>query len=426
MTRPLEMADTVSLGEAAAIGRIEKALFGGDERLVRVGRYEVIEPIGAGAFGKVYRARDPQLDRTIALKVLAVEHARGEDLLGEAKVMATIGHPNVAAIHDAGVLADAAPARVFLAMELVDGKHLRDWLSTPRTRPEILEVMRQAGRGLAAAHAAGIVHRDFKPENLLVGGDGRVRVVDFGLARTATAAIAPDTDVAETSTATVAGTPAYMAPELFDGAPASALTDQFAFCITLWEALYGGRPFPARSVDELRAAFERPVVVPRRPRMPRRVVLALARGLATDPARRHPAMDALVAELEPRRSARWLVAAAVAIAGLATALALALAREPAPPDPCPRATGELAGVWDAARRTAIAGAFRATGVPHAPAAFDRLAGVLDRATGEWLDAHHAACATPRAPRPTSATSSRPICSIAGWRASATGGASSPR
>ncbi|MBC7974587.1 MAG: serine/threonine protein kinase, partial [Myxococcales bacterium] len=185
--RPDGLEDTVaaitSLGEAAAIGRIEHALFGGDQRLVRLGRYEVIELIGAGAFGKVYRARDPQLARDVALKVLAVEHGRGADLLGEAQVMATVGHPNVAAIYDAGVVGDVVPPRVFFAMELVAGGNLRGWLATPRSGGEIVDVMRQAGRGIAAAHAAGIVHRDVKPENLLVGEDGRVRVVDFGLAR---------------------------------------------------------------------------------------------------------------------------------------------------------------------------------------------------------------------------------------------------
>ncbi|MBA3501635.1 MAG: serine/threonine protein kinase, partial [Deltaproteobacteria bacterium] len=232
MTRP-ELEDTVSFGEAAAIGRIERALFGGDgdAELVRVGRYEIIERIGAGAFGRVYRAKDPQLDRTIALKVLDVDRGiPNDDLLGEAKVMATIGHPNVAAIFDAGVLADTS--RVFIAMELVVGRNLREWLGTPRTVQAIAFVMRQVGQGLAAAHAAGIVHRDVKPENVLVGDDGRVRVVDFGLARVTAGRVDQDASVTSTRTGTIAGTPAYMAPELFEGAPASAASDQFAFCAT--------------------------------------------------------------------------------------------------------------------------------------------------------------------------------------------------
>ncbi len=423
--RPDGLEDTVaaitSLGEAAAIGRIEHALFGGDQRLVRLGRYEVIELIGAGAFGKVYRARDPQLARDVALKVLAAPHARGADLLGEAQVMATVGHPNVAAIYDAGVVGDVVPPRVFFAMELVAGGNLRSWLATPRRRDEILDVLRQAGRGIAAAHAAEIVHRDIKPENLLVGEDGRVRVVDFGLARAVPAGeISPATDGGEASdgtegredsdgsdasaaastairprpaaaTASLAGTPAYMAPELLAGGSATALSDQFAYCVTLWEAVCGVRPFVGSSLTELRAAFATPPVSPAKRRLPRRIARALERGLAVRPDDRHPSMDALLLALAPRRSARWWIAGVLAITALAAALAIVVARRE-PPAACPRATGELAGVWDGPRRTAIAAAFRATAVPHAEAAFDRLAAVLDRGAGEWLDARQAACA----------------------------------
>lgn len=386
---------SVSLGEAAAIGRIEKALFGGDERLVQVGRYEIIDAIGAGSFGKVYRARDPQLHRAVALKVLAVEHARGEDLLGEARIMATIGHPNVATIYDAGVVADITPPRVFLAIELVDGSHLRNWLTTARTPANILDALAQAARGLVAAHAAGVVHRDFKPENVLVGSDGRVRVVDFGLARPATTIDARAIDVDETSTATVAGTPAYMAPELLAGGQANTATDQFAFCVTLWEALYGARPFTGRSVAELTASVARPVSVPRRPRIPRRVVRALVKGLAVNPTQRHASMAALVRELEfrPRPTRRSMLVTTAASVGLAIAVVVAATRTlgMSSTEPCPRATSQLAGVWDPWRRAAIGAAFRATALPQAAATFDRVSGELDRMTNEWLDAHHAAC-----------------------------------
>lgn len=396
MTRPFASSDAVSLGEAAAIGRIEKALFGGDDRLVQVGRYEVVESIGAGGFGKVYRARDPQLDRMVALKVLTVTHSGNDDVLREAKVMATIGHPNVVAIHDAGVVADATPPCVFLAMELIDGKHLRDWLATPRTQSELLEVMRQAARGLRAAHAAGIVHRDFKPENLLIGSDGRVRVVDFGLARAATTQLAPDADLNETSTTTIAGTPAYMAPEIFTGAPASIATDQFAYCITLWEALYGARPFVARCVEQLTAAFGQPLALPRRPRVPRNVARVLRRGLATNAARRYSSMAELLLELEPPHgvSRRRTIGAGIAAGALGVALAVAITRElnsADAPELCARPTSELAGVWDPIQRATIANAFRATGLRHAQSVIERLTSGLDRATGDWIEAHREAC-----------------------------------
>ncbi len=412
--------DSTSLGEAAAIGRIQKALFGGDDRLVNLGRYEIRELIGSGAFGKVYRARDPELDRDVAIKVLvkangadgaAFDDADRDALLREARVMAALGHPNVVAVHDTGVVElSAGRVRVFIAMELVAGGNLRGWLAAPRSPAEILEVMRQAGRGLAAAHTAGIVHRDLKPDNILVGDDGRVRVGDFGLARTH----APDAVASSRSTGgqqidqpvdrmtltgAIVGTPAYMAPEQLAGGRATTLSDQFAFCVTLWEALHGTRPFAGQSVDELRAAMAQPLTVPRQGgplRAGRHVAGALARGLAADPAQRFASIDALLAALEHRRP-RWrlpVVLAATACVGLAIgaiARSGGNARDEPAADPCPLATAELAGIWDAARRAEIEHAFGRTALPFAADTFTRVATELDRDADAWLDTHHDAC-----------------------------------
>lgn len=412
MKRP-DLAATVSFGEAAAIGRIERALFGGDQRLVRLGRYEIIDVVGEGAFGKVYRARDPQLGRTIALKVLEALPARG-DVLAEARVMATIGHPNVVAIHDAGVVPaerDDAPPRVFLAMELVDGDTLAGWLAQPRSLAQRLDVLRQCGRGLAAAHAAGIVHGDFKPANALVGRDGRVRVVDFNLARPAV----PD-DGAAALASTVAGTPAYMAPELWRGEAPSERSDQFALCATAWEVVFGARAFDAASLEALRAQIAEGAAPspPRRPAVPARVARAIARGLARDPAARHASIAAVVAALEPRRSRAIAIGVALATAALGVGIGAIATGGPRAPAACPRATSELAGVWDPARKDAIAAAFSTAGAPAA--AFARVSGALDRATTGWLDAHTAACEATHVRHTQSAILlDRRMACLADWR-----------
>jgi eukaryotic-like serine/threonine-protein kinase len=399
----------LSLGERAAIGRIEKALFGGGDRLVKVGRYEIGVLLGSGAFGKVYRARDPELARDVALKVTEAPlgDADRDELLAEARVMATIRHPNVAVVHDVGVvevdaghespadpLAATTPGatgggriRVFIVMELVAGANLRDWLAAaPRTRREIVDVLRQAGRGLAAAHAKGIVHRDFKPENVLVDGDGRALVIDFGLARSPVAAVADD--------APIAGTPAYMAPEQLAGGKASPVTDQFAYAVTMWEALHGIRPFLGTTLAELRSAFAQPPRTSGR-RLPSRVRGVLARALSADPAARFPSLDAMLVALD-RRRARWLVPLGFAVtAGAAVAGWIVATRPAEAVDPCARPTGELAGVWDAAKRDAIATAFHA--FPRGDAVFAHVAPTLDRATTAWLDARRDACLVAQKP-----------------------------
>ena len=401
MTRSDDELTGLSLGERAAIGRIEQALFGGDARLVRVGRYEVGTLLGSGGFGKVYRARDPELSRDVALKVVEAVGDR-EQLLREARVMATINHPNVAQVHDVGVLEAGGVTRVFVVMELVVGHDLRAWLARePRSTAAVLDVVRQAGRGLAAAHAAGVIHRDFKPENVLVGDDGRTRVVDFGLAH----------DEAEAE-ASGAGTPAYLAPEqLSRRAPASVQSDQFAFAVAVWEAIYGARPFLGASVDELIAAMQRPLVRPARRRMARAAQRAVERALDPDPARRFEALGGLLDALAPRRGRR--VVMILATAALAVGLVVVLAVRPSV-EACAPPAGALAGVWDPIRRAAIGAAFHA--LPGGDERFARVGPAIDRAAERWLGMHVDACtATAVAHTQSPALLDRRMACLRDWR-----------
>ncbi len=206
-------------------------------------RYILDRILGRGGMGVVYAARDPKLGRDVAIKVLRTELARDPELARrvthEARVMAKISHPNVLGVFDVGTVGD----QVYISMELVAGASLRGWLDArPRSIAEIVEAFVAAGRGLVAAHAAGVVHRDFKPDNVLVGADGRIRVTDFGLAQE----LGDD--------GPLGGTPAYMAPEQFAGGTVDGRTDQFSFCVTLYEALYGQRPFAGTTYDEVAAA----------------------------------------------------------------------------------------------------------------------------------------------------------------------------
>jgi len=324
---------------------VAAALFGGITREpVRVGRYELLGRLGAGGMGVVHRAHDPELDRPVAVKLLRNEvsddgKARAR-MLREARALAKLSHPNVITVYDVGTV-EGEDGQVFVAMELVAGKDLRRWLADRRTSGEggawleVLERFLAAGRGLEAAHDAGLIHRDFKPENVLVGDDGRVRVLDFGLARVtprlsvASGPSAADPmagqaatgdldgvtgDVARlptvesrrsvdgslTETGAVLGTPLYMAPELYAGQPADAASDQFAFCASLWEGIYGRRPFGAdtlvRHVEAVKAGevVDPPADSP----VPIELHRIVLRGLDPDPRKRHPDMHALLHELE--------------------------------------------------------------------------------------------------------------------------------
>jgi serine/threonine-protein kinase len=303
----------------------ERALLKSGERL---GRYEIEALVAAGGMGMLYAARDPQLNRRVVLKLM--RPAFGGDigrvrLLREAQAMASLSHPNVVAVYELGESGE----RVFVAMELVEGGTLRDWMKAPGTWKDVLAMMVQAGRGLAAAHRAGVVHRDFKPENVLVGTDGRPRVGDFGLARPELVAEEEppkNLPMKVTHTGTMLGTPAYMSPEQLAGKPADARSDQYSFCVTLYEALTGKRPFPSESLEQLRAHVAGGMPPPPKDGpVPAHVWAALAKGLQPRPELRFPDMESLLAVLglsspEPQPARR--PPARAAIVALVTLVAL--------------------------------------------------------------------------------------------------------
>jgi cysteine-rich repeat protein len=286
----------------------------------RVARFEILERLGVGASGVVYRARDPQLARHVALKLVRpdVGHAEAaapwqRRFLLEAQAMARLSHPNVVVVYEAGVLPEGG--ETYIAMELVEGESLARWLA-PRSRglDEVIGVFRQVAQGLAAAHDAGLVHGDFKPDNVLVGVDGRPRITDFGLARPAAA-----------PAGAVVGTPLFMAPEIFTGGPADARSDQFAFCVALYTALYDRHPFAdgADAPLELSAAALKGEV--RRPApyhgVPPEIFGVVARGLRPRAGDRHPSMAALARALEDAlRRARGRALRRRALAAVAAGL----------------------------------------------------------------------------------------------------------
>jgi len=425
----------VAAAERDAAPRPPKHLLRGDV----VGRYLVLDKVGSGGMGIVYAAYDPELDRKIALKLLRpgvrgrAEVARAR-LLREAQALARLSHPAVIAVHDVGTFED----QVFVAMEFVDGVDMAQWLRKRRSWREVLPIMRQAGEGLAAAHAAGVIHRDFKPENVLIARDGRVRVLDFGLARTAAdptierssdgemvedlVAIARSqasisTQVGEriampegeranvgplaagtklTQAGAVMGTPAYMAPEQHTGGNIDARSDQFSYCVALYEALYGERPFAGETAPEI--AYH---VVRGRVREPPRdgapvpawIRKVLVRGLAVVPTERWSDMQALLAALaaDPAARQRRLALATLGL-GVLGAGGLVLSAFVRPDEEvCRGAERKLDGIWDATVRGEIEGAFAKSERPYAADAFASTAAQLDAYTARVVAIHTDAC-----------------------------------
>lgn len=364
----------------------------------RIGRYVVLDAIGAGAMGVVYTAYDPELERKIAIKVLRHAPAEGdadrafERMLREAKIMAHASTPFTVAVHDAGVV----NGRVFVAMELVDGETLTKWLAaSSRSWRAVVRLFAECARALAAAHAGGIVHRDFKPDNVLVTKDGHAKVTDFGLARPLRTSddgeageqrvrsVPPALLEMATQHGVLVGTPAYMAPEQLLGEAADARSDQFSFCVALYEALVGRRPFAGRSIEELRASVleGRMEEALRLRAVPFRLRRALRRGLSPRPEDRHPSMNELVRVLEKhlaRTRLRWVIASIGGAAGLAFLAAKAGA--PAPPAPCNHVADKGTATWDDATRARVRASFVGTGRPFAEDAFHG----VDRAMTEWV------------------------------------------
>jgi hypothetical protein len=294
---------------SVALGGIEGATPGSEAYGARMGRYELLQFLGAGSMGVVYRAYDPALARVVAIKVLSPRPEGGfgsalcARILREARAMAKLRHPNVVAVYDVG----AIESRAFLAMEYVPGRTLAAWRAEQKpSLREILSAFAAAGRGLAAAHDVGLVHRDFKPENVLVGDTGEVRVTDFGLARALDETFAPSprgaTGLANASLLTrsgaFAGTPAYMAPEQMCREPATIRSDIFSFCAALHEAMHGVRPFEGSTLLELRESVLAGRIRSSQARIPPRVRRAVARGLRVRPEERFETMQELLREIE--------------------------------------------------------------------------------------------------------------------------------
>ena len=293
----------------------------------KVGRFVVDRVIGMGGMGVVYAALDPELDRRVALKLLREEsEGRRERLAREAQALARVADPNVCAVYDIGT----HDGRLFIAMELVDGQTLGQWWREARRDwRQVASVFAGAARGLAAAHGAGVIHRDFKPDNVLVGADGRVRVTDFGLAAWLPMVDPPPSPAVEghlTQSGTVMGTPLYMAPEQHAGNPTDERSDQWSFAAVLYEALHGSLPFDGRSEVDLAEAKAAGRIRPPPPgsRVPGWLDDLVRRGLAPHPEDRWPSMVAVAKALEhgrPRRRLAW-AAAALAVAAVASSSAL--------------------------------------------------------------------------------------------------------
>ncbi|MEM9452551.1 MAG: serine/threonine-protein kinase [Myxococcota bacterium] len=380
----------------------------------RIGRYIVLQRIGRGGMGMVFAAYDEELDRKVAIKLLDA-HGRVGDvsklrLKREAQAMARLSHPNVATVHEVGEADD----EVYVAMEFIRGESLDMWIRTKPPWREVQEVFIQAGRGLAAAHAAGIVHRDLKPHNIMRGEDGTVKVLDFGLARTdgeehwepdSQPGSQPDSQPSSgsgsalavdlTRTGAVLGTPAYMAPEQHMGEVADARSDQFSFCVTLYEALYGQHPFDcttlASLVNSVRNNDLRPP--PAGSAVPSWVFRIVSRGLSHDPEQRWSSVQDLIDALaqDPARTQRrWLAAAGlVVIAGL---LGFGLSEfRGLWGQMCPGASVHQEGLWPAAQRERVIQAFQATGSPLATDTAARVTALVDIYVRAWARMRTEAC-----------------------------------
>jgi tetratricopeptide (TPR) repeat protein/predicted Ser/Thr protein kinase len=380
-----------------------------DPRGETIGRYLVVSRLGAGAMGVVLAAYDPELDRKVALKLLrprSGSQAKARSRLQrEAQALARLAHPNVVAVHDVGVHDD----RVFVAMEHVEGRTLGEWLAEPnRTWPEIRDVFVAAGAGLAAAHRAGLVHRDFKPENVMIGSDERVRVMDFGIARAGTGDDDPDLSTVDedepreavtrdhrlTATGALLGTPAYMSPEQFLGEEADARSDQFSFCVSLFEALFGERPFRGRTIAALAAAVDRGEIVDpsAAARVPAWLRRAVIRGLARDPGQRWEHMDALLAALlaDPAQARRRWTLMAGGTTLVAAAIAWGATRGIATPSLCVGLDALADEIWNDDVRARVRGALQGAsqyGAETAAVVIPR----VDAWTAGWIEARRDAC-----------------------------------
>jgi len=379
-------------------------------RPVRCGRFTLLHKLGEGAMGEVYRAHDPELRRDVAIKLL---HDDGSDpridlaatrMRAEARALARLAHPNVVSVLAIG----RDGGRTWIAMELVVGTSLARWCERPRdadTTRRALVILRAAAEGLAAAHAAGLVHRDFKPANVLVGDDARVKVADFGLARADRPSTADGEVTGEdagarvqgrTRSSAMVGTPRYMAPEQCMQRPVDARSDQFAFAVSAWEVLTGDTPFAGRTLAQrLESIVAGHLDEASAARLPRRLRAVLRRALQADPDRRYASMSELLAgwdrAIAPRRRRTIAIVSALAAPALVV-VALAPRGHTCDGD---RVRRDYAELWNPPRRATIAATLRAAEVPWAEAALVDLDATLEQHTVAWIAAEIGACEAAR-------------------------------
>ncbi len=332
---------------------LQRKMFGHTVDPVRIGRYEVLDRLGEGAMGVVYRARDRGLGREVALKLIATRFTERAGatarLRREARALARLEHPNVVKVLDIGEHED----QVFVAMEKVDGGPLLDWARAhePGTRGRIAllrDLFDQAAAALSAAHRAGVIHRDVKPQNMLLGTDGRLRLADFGLASSIRDELTEPGYVSSETESVLApsgvvGTPAYMAPEQFEGI-ADERADQFALCASFWEVAYGTRAFTGSTIVALREAIA--TQVPNTPAdvrdVPSTLRRVLLRGLEEDPRERYPSIDALRDDLRRRPGRRG----AVIVGGVGVGVAAVLAATGNDASRCAKPPSEVRSAWN--------------------------------------------------------------------------------
>ncbi len=465
-----ELATTATAEVQLSTSRLETNAMGVNESSPLIcgqafGKYLIMEEVGAGGMGIVYAAYDPDLDRKVALKLLrrstgpGARDARAR-LLREAQAMARLPHPNVVPVYEVGTVM----GRDFVAMEFVDGETLDVWLGIHRSPREIISAFVDAGRALAVAHRVGLVHRDFKPTNVLIGRDGRVRVTDFGLARrmiphvgdvvslpepedefdsnamlssslsssslssspsspspspssspvgrpvaTDGVRIEVGSDISEcdgiTRTGAVIGTPAYMAPEQYNGDDVDARADQFGFCAALYEALCGWRPFAGDSFAVLRENVCAGNIRPMADGVPVHARRVLDRGLQANPEGRYQSMRELLGELardlHPVRR-QWVMAAAIVSAVLCLMALLGFVLRPPQMSAAmvcrTSAERQLEGVWNSEAQARVRLAFATTGVAYSHEVYDRFARVIDDHAAEWVAVHAGSCEATRVRR----------------------------
>ncbi len=357
---------------------------------VILGRYIILSVLGSGGMGVVYAAYDPELERKVALKLLhrATDSMDQTRLLNEARILARLSHPNVLPVFDVGRYQD----QLFLAMEYVPGQNLRQWeQEQPRGWRHTLKVFLAAARGLAAAHQARVIHRDFKPQNAMIGKDGRVRVMDFGISWRLEKNAGPTAD-------SLSGTLSYMAPEQIETGIASFLSDQYSFGVALFEGLYGSRPFQGKTAGELLEATRQPLRFPEvQHKVPKWLQKILGKALHADPSQRFGDMRELIAALEDDpaiRRKRWLAGASVS--GLAWMAGWGLFNnQQSTPQPCSNAADKFAGIWDDARKARVEQALKASALPSADTAFNTISTQLDGYRRAWIDTFTQSCKATR-------------------------------